>query len=102
MVLFMYSILMMFLLENFYETKERQQRLFFGNKLVAGHNYAAEYGFKEISNQLKTDKFLQSYFSSNLIGYRELKERLSVIYLKNYFQNYDYDIYFFDKENQLH
>lgn len=99
MVLFMYSILMMFLLENFYETKERQQRLFFGNKLVAGHNYAAEYGFKEISNQLKTDKFLQSYFSSNLIGYRELKERLSVIYLKNYFQNYDYDIYFFDKQN---
>lgn len=91
------SLLSMFLLENLYENKERQQRLYFGNKLLSAQDYLLEYSFLQLARELKTDRFVQSYVTKEGIPYKELKDRLSVLYFRDHFQNYDFDLYLIGK-----
>lgn len=93
----MASLLSMFLLENLYENKERQQRLYFGNKLFSAQDFLLEYSFSQLARELKIDQFVKAYIATEGIPYKELKDRLAVLYFRDHFQNYDFDLYLIGK-----
>lgn len=90
-----YSLLVTFLIENLYERKERNQREFFAGKLVSERDYVAEFLFKDVSQRISSDDFIQGYFDNPLIPSKELNDRIASLYLSGYFNKYDAKVYAF-------
>ncbi len=98
----LYSLLSAFLVENLYERKERNQRIFFSGKLVAERDYVAEYMFEDLAHRIQTDAFIQNFFGNPVISKKEVDERINSLYLGGYFNKYDVKISAFDaKGNSL-
>lgn len=91
-----YSLLSAFLIENLYEHKERNQRVFFSGKLVTERDYIAEYMFEDIAVRIQHDAFVQNIFTNPVISKKEVYERLNSLYLGGYFNKYDVKISAYD------
>ncbi len=92
----LYSLLSAFLVENLYERKERNQRIFFSGKLVTERDYIAEYMFEDIAHRIQNDAFVRNFFSNPVISKKEVYERINSLYLGGYFNKYDVKIFAFD------
>ncbi len=95
----LYSILSMFLIENLYEKKERNQREFFANKLVSSHDYIAEFTFSDIADRIARDRYIKSYFSNPLSTRKDLRDRIASLYFNGYFSKYDLQVFVYDTFN---
>ncbi len=92
----LYSLFSTFLIENLYEKKERNQRVFFSGKLVSEHDYVAEYLFEDVAKRVSEDAFLKSYFSNPLITKKQLTDRIASLYMGGYFDRYALQVFSFD------
>lgn len=97
----LYALISMFLLENLYENKERSQRKFFASKLLIEKDYIAEYEFNAIASDISNDDLIKSAILNQKINLMEIRERLSVLYLRKNFQNYDFDIFIYDSAKSI-
>ena len=94
----LYGILSTYLVENLYERKERNNRLFFAGKLVTERDYVAEYMFDDIAQRISTDPFIKNYFTNPLIPRNEIASRLGSIYLSGYFNKYELEVFTYDRQ----
>lgn len=92
----MYSILSMFLIENLYEHKERNKREFLAEKLLAGHDYIAEFTYDDIAQRIASDKYVKNFFAHPPASSRELHERINSLYFSGYFSKYDIKVFPYD------
>lgn len=92
----LYSILSMFLIENCYEIKERNKRIFIAEKLLAGHDYVAEYTFDDIGVRISTDKVVKNDYLHYNPTSPELHDRISSLYFSGYFSKYDLKVFAYD------
>lgn len=92
----LYSFLSAYLIENLYERKERNQRIFFSGKLVTERDYVAEYMFEDIAHRILHDAFIKNFFSNPVIAKKDVYERINSLYLGGYFNKYDVKISAFD------
>jgi two-component system nitrogen regulation sensor histidine kinase NtrY len=92
----LYSILSMFLIENCYEIKERNKRLFLAEKLLAGHDYVAEYTFDDIGVRISADKIVKNAYLHYTPASPELHDRISSLYFSGYFSKYDLKVFAYD------
>jgi signal transduction histidine kinase len=95
----LYSILSVFLIENLYERKERNQRMFFASRLVTERDFVAEFMFNDIAQRISGDPFIRNFFNSPISPRREVTARLSSLYLSGYFNKYELKVYAFDKHD---
>ncbi len=93
---FAYGLLTTFLIENLYERKERNQRVFFATKLGAERDYVAEYMFNDIAKRISKDVFIRNYLTNPIISKKQIFDRLNALYLSGYFNKYDLQIFAFD------
>ncbi len=98
MILSAYSLLSAFLIESLYEKKEKDQRLFYANKLSAERDYIAEYSFADILQRLQEDPYVKSFFTNPDISRRDLQARINYVYLSGYFAKYDLQFYAYNQE----
>lgn len=98
MVIFilLYSILSMFLIENCYEVKERSKRAFVAEKLLAGHDYVAEFTFDDIAQRITADKVVKASWRHLQPLHPELRDRIASLYLSGYFSKYDVKVFAYD------
>jgi two-component system nitrogen regulation sensor histidine kinase NtrY len=94
----MYSLLGTFLIETLYESKERNQRLFFAGKLVTERDHIAEYTFNDISGDISKDAIVKNFFTNPLLSKKEVVDRINSRYLSGYFNKYELTINAFDKD----
>ncbi|MCW3125701.1 MAG: histidine kinase [Bacteroidetes bacterium] len=92
----LYSILSMFLIENCYEIKERNKRMFLAEKLLAGHDYVAEFTFDDIAQRISADKVVKNAYNHFQAGSPELHDRISSLYFSGYFSKYDLKVFAYD------
>jgi len=92
----LYSILSMFLIENLYEHKERNKREFLAGKLLAGHDYIAEFTYSDIADRISTDKLVKNFFVHKPSSSRDLHDRINSLYFSGYFSKYDIKVYAYD------
>jgi two-component system nitrogen regulation sensor histidine kinase NtrY len=92
----LYSILSMFLIENLYEHKERNKREFLAGKLLAGHDYIAEFTYDDIAERVGTDRVVKNFFVHPPSSSRELHDRINSLYFSGYFSKYDIKVYAYD------
>jgi two-component system nitrogen regulation sensor histidine kinase NtrY len=92
----LYSILSMFLIENLYEHKERNKREFFAGKLLAGHDYIAEFTYANIADRISTDRVVKNFFVHKPASSRDLHDRINSLYFSGYFGKYDIKVYVYD------
>ncbi len=92
----LYSILSMFLIENCYEIKERNKRAYLAEKLLAGHDYVAEFTFDDIAQRIGSDRFVKNSFQHFTISSRDLHDRITSLYFSGYFSKYDIKVYAYD------
>lgn len=97
-ILSAYSFLSSYLIESLYEKKERDQRLFYANKLSAERDYIAEYSFADILLRLQEDQYLKAFFTNPALSRRDLQSRINYVYLSGYFAKYDLQFYAYDGE----
>ena len=96
----LYSILSMFLIENLYEHKERNKREFFAGKLLAGHDYVAEFTYADIADRITGDKVVKNFFVHKPASSRDLHDRINSLYFSGYFSKYDIKVYAYDSIRQ--
>lgn len=98
MVIFilLYSILSMFLIENCYEVKERSKRAFVAEKLLAGHDYIAEFTFDDIAQRITADKVVKASWRHLQPLHPDLRDRIASLYLSGYFSKYDVKVFAYD------
>lgn len=92
----LYSVLSMFLIENIYEHKERNKREFLAGKLLAGHDYIAEFTYDDIAQRISADKVVRNFFVHTPASSRELRDRINSLYLSGYFSKYDIKVFAYD------
>ena len=92
----LYSILSMFLIENLYEHKERAKREFYAGKLLAGHDFIAEFTYNDIAERISSDKVVESFFTHPHSSSRKLRDRVNSLYFSGYFGKYDIKVYAYD------
>ena len=92
----LYSILSMFLIENLYEHKERNKREFLAGKLLAGHDYIAEFTYDDIAQRISIDRTVKNFFVHTPTSSRELHDRINSLYFSGYFSKYDIKVYAYD------
>ncbi|MFN8276092.1 MAG: HAMP domain-containing sensor histidine kinase [Chitinophagales bacterium] len=95
-----YSVFSMFLIENLYEKKERQHREFFAGKLASGHDYIAEFSYREIATRIVNDRYIKSYFNNPLAAPRDLRDRIVSLYFSGYFNKYDIHVSAFNAKGE--
>jgi signal transduction histidine kinase len=86
----------MFLIENLYEHKERNKREFLAGKLLAGHDYIAEFTYNDIAERISTDKTVKNFFTHKPSSGRELHDRVTSLYFSGYFSKYDIKVFAYD------
>jgi two-component system nitrogen regulation sensor histidine kinase NtrY len=96
MFILLYSIISMFLIENLYEHKERNKREFLAGKLLAGHDYIAEFTYDDIAERISTDKIVRNFFAHRPASSRELRDRINSLYFSGYFSKYDIKVFAYD------
>lgn len=94
--IFLYSVLSMFLIENLYEHKERNKREFLAGKLLAGHDYIAEFTYDDIAERIGSDKIIRNFFMHPPNSSRELHDRVTSLYFSGYFSKYDIKVFAYD------
>lgn len=94
--IFLYSVLSMFLIENLYEHKERNKREFLAGKLLAGHDYIAEFTYDDIAERIGADKVIKNFFMHPPASSRELHDRVNSLYFSGYFSKYDIKVFAYD------
>ena len=92
----LYSILSMFLIENMYVHKERNKREFVAEKLLAGHDYIAEFTYDDIAERIDDDKVVRNYFVHKPATSRDIHDRVNSLYFSGYFSKYDIKVYAYD------
>jgi two-component system nitrogen regulation sensor histidine kinase NtrY len=92
----LYSIISMFLIENMYEHKERNSREFLAGKLLAGHDYIAEFTYDDIAERISEDKIVKAFFARTPSSSRDLHDRITSLYFSGYFSKYDIKVYAYD------
>lgn len=92
-----YGLLTTFLIENLYERKERNQRVFFATKLGAERDYVAEYMFTDIAKRISQDVFIRNFLTNPVISKKQVFDRLNALYLSGYFNKYDLQLFAFDR-----
>ncbi len=91
-----YSLFTTYLIENLYERKERNQRVFFAGKLVTERDFVAEYMFGDIAGRISGDAFIRNFFKNPVVSPREITDRINSLYLGGYFNKYDLKLRAFD------
>ncbi len=84
-----YGIFATFLIENLYERKERNDRIYFAGKLVSERDYMAEYFFKDIAERISSDVFIRNFYANPLVSTRDISNRINALYMGGYFNKYD-------------
>jgi len=92
----LYSIRSMFLIENMYVHKERNKREFVAEKLLAGHDYIAEFTYSDIADRINADKVVRNYFVHKPATSRDIHDRVNSLYFSGYFSKYDIKVYAYD------
>ncbi|MFN8323398.1 MAG: HAMP domain-containing sensor histidine kinase [Chitinophagales bacterium] len=92
----LYSVLATYLIENLYERRERNQRVFFSGKLVDERDYVAEYLFSDVASRIGKDGFIKNSFSNPIISQKEVTDRIGSLYLGGYFNKYDLKVQWMD------
>jgi two-component system nitrogen regulation sensor histidine kinase NtrY len=100
MFILLYSVLSMFLIENIYEHKERNRREFLAGKLLAGHDYIAEFTYDDIAERISTDKVVRNFFVHKPSSSRDLHDRINSLYFSGYFSKYDIKVFAYDSLRQ--
>lgn len=73
---------------------ERKKR--FASQLLIENDNLGEYLLHEASGKIKRDLFIQSRMSSPFFSKEIVKEKIRQVYLSNYFDKYDIDIYLYN------
>lgn len=84
-----YSLFATFLIENLYERKERNDRIYFAGKLVSERDYMAEYFFKDVAQRIASDVFIKNFYANPLVSTRDISNRINALYMGGYFNKYD-------------
>jgi nitrogen fixation/metabolism regulation signal transduction histidine kinase len=96
----LYSILSMFLIEDIYSHKERNKREFLAEKLLAGHDYIAEFTYSDIADRISSDKVVRNFFTHRPSSSREIHDRVNSLYFSGYFSKYEIKVYAYDSLRQ--
>ncbi|MFY0625159.1 MAG: HAMP domain-containing histidine kinase [Reichenbachiella sp.] len=81
-----------------YEKKERYGMQRFASFLQLDRDIEGEYILSDIVDQIQLDEELIQIASAKSFDMNAIENRIQRVYLKNYFHDYEIDVYFFNKE----
>ena len=77
-------------------TKQRVDKREFGNELLVENDIWAEFQLNQISDKIENDVFIKNRMYNPLSSKKAVVQKIKQIYLNNYFDKYDVNIYLFN------
>ncbi len=72
----------------------------FANTLLVDNDVLGEYLLNEVVEKIKADKFIKNRLFSTFASKEAIKNKINRVYLSNYFDRYDVDIYLFNSKGR--
>ncbi|MDF9796926.1 two-component system nitrogen regulation sensor histidine kinase NtrY [Catalinimonas alkaloidigena] len=76
------------------DTLDNKQK--FANQLLVDNDVLGEYLLDEVAEKIKEDRFIKNRIYNTLASKEAIRQKINRIYLSNYFDRYDIDIYLFN------
>lgn len=94
------SIIIAFSTVNSEEDKEYNNQEKFAEKFLVENDALAEFLLYDLNQKILNDLFIQSRLSSPYLGKDVIKDKIRQVYLSDYFNKYDINIYLFDSQGR--
>ncbi|WPP51502.1 sensor histidine kinase [Catalinimonas niigatensis] len=78
------------------DTLDNKQK--FVNQLLVDNDVLGEYLLNEVAEKIKEDRFIKNRIYNTLASKEAIRQKINRIYLSNYFDRYDIDIYLFNSK----
>lgn len=85
---------------NLEEEQEYKNQIKFAEKFLVENDALAEFLLHDLNKKIQDDFFIQSRLSSPYLGKTVVKDKIRQVYLSDYFDKYDIDIYLFDAQGR--
>ncbi|MEK6478858.1 ATP-binding protein [Catalinimonas sp. 4WD22] len=76
------------------DTLDNKQK--FANQLLVDNDILGEYLLNEVAEKIKEDRFIKNRIYNTLASKEAIRQKINRIYLSNYFDRYDIDIYLYN------
>lgn len=80
--------------------RENDLKFKFANQFLIENDHLAEFLLSEINEKIKEDVFIQGRLSSPFLTKEIIKSKIRQVYLSNYFDKYDLDIYLYNANGE--
>jgi len=87
-------------IHRFEKERELDRKKKFATQFLIENDNLAEYLLSEVNNKIQADVFIQNRFSSPFLSKEVVKSKIKQVYLNNYFDKYEINIYLYNSSGE--